>query len=139
MQATASTASIDKPQVAKPQVAKPSGGKLKKLKKYMIPAIVLGAIGVCTRVHFGFNGANRETIKIEITSRIGKENKGIVNFKNAISLNLHNPLNTKSLDHAKKVLSGKAEIKGEFLGRKISIAPKKKVKPLSVKKVKNKK
>jgi hypothetical protein len=133
MQATASTvstASIDKPQVAKPQAAKPSGGKL---KKFILPAIVLGAIGVCTRVHLGFNGANRETIKIEITSKIGKENKGIVNFKNSISLNLHNPLNTTSLNHAKKVLSGKEEIKGEFLGRKISIAPKKKVKPSSVK------
>jgi hypothetical protein len=105
---------------AKPKVAQPP---VDSSNKYILTLLILGAIVACTRVHVGFIGEDRETIDLQITSRIGKENQGAASFKNAISLNLGNPFTPKSLDSLKSFLSGKKELQGEFIGYKYSIAP----------------
>jgi hypothetical protein len=105
---------------AKPKVAQPP---VDSSRKYILALLILGAIVVCTRVHVGFIGEDRETINLQITSRIGKEHPGAASFKNAISLNLGNPVTTKSLAKVKSFLSGKQELQGEFIGYKYSIAP----------------
>jgi hypothetical protein len=105
---------------AKPKVAQPP---VDSSNKYIFILLILGAIVACTRVHVGFVGEDRETINLQITSRIGKENPGAASFKNAISLNLGNPFTTTSLARVKSFLSGKQELQGEFIGYKYSIAP----------------
>jgi hypothetical protein len=104
----------------KPKVAQPP---VDSSNKYIYTLLILGAIVACTRVHVGFTGEDRETIDLQITSRIGKENQGAASFKNAISLNLGNPFTPKSLARVKGFLSGKQELQGEFIGYKYSIAP----------------
>jgi hypothetical protein len=113
---------------AKPKVAQPP---VDSSNKYILSVLILSAIAVCTRVQVGFIGEDRETIHLQITSRIGKEHQGVASFKNAISLNLGNPFTTKSLANVKSFLSGNEELKGEFLGYKYSIAPRHRVKKLS--------
>lgn len=105
---------------AKPKVAQPSGDSS---RKYILVLLILGAIVACTRVHVGFTSEDRETINLQITSRIGKENPGAASLKNSISLNLGNPFTPKSLTKVKSFLSGKEELQGEFIGYKYSIAP----------------
>jgi hypothetical protein len=92
---------------------------------YIIAFSILGAIALCTRIHVGFNN---NTVAIQITSRIGKDTANTSNFKNAIELNITNPITPKSLDRAKSILSGKEEIKGELLNYKFSVAHKNKQK-----------
>jgi hypothetical protein len=106
--------------IAKPKVAQPP---VDSSRKYILVLLILGAIAACTRVHVGFTGEDRETINLQITSRIGKENQGAASFKNSISLNLGNPFTPKSLTRVKSFLSGKKELQGEFIGYKYSIAP----------------
>jgi hypothetical protein len=105
---------------AKPKVVQPP---VDNSNQYIWTVLILGAIVACTRVHVGFTGEDRETINLQITSIIGKENQGAASFKNAISLNLGNPFTTKSMAKVKSFLSGKEELQGEFIGYKYSIAP----------------
>ncbi len=92
---------------------------------YIITILVLSAIALCTRVHVG---ASNNKVTIQITSRIGKDIANTSNFKNAIELNLTNPITSKSLDRAKQLLSGREEIKGELLNYKFSVTHKNKQK-----------
>jgi hypothetical protein len=105
---------------AKPKVAQPP---VDSSNKYIFALLILGALAACTRVQVGFTSEDRETIALQITSRIGKENQGAASFKNSISLNLGNPFTPKSLTKVKSFLSGKEELQGEFIGYKYSIAP----------------
>jgi hypothetical protein len=105
---------------AKPKVVQPP---VDSSNQYIWTLLILSAIVACTRVHVGFTGEDRETINLQITSRIGKENQGAASFKNAISLNLGNPFTTKSMAKVKNFLSGKEELQGEFIGYKYSISP----------------
>ena len=90
---------------------------------YIIPILIVGAIVACTRVKAGLIGAEKDVLNIQITSTIGKDQPGATSVKNAISLNIGNPFSAKSRDGLNKLLTGKSEFQGEFLGRKISIAP----------------
>ena len=108
-----------------PKVVKPP---VDSSNSYIIAFILIVAIAACTRVRASLIGAEQDVLNIQITSIIGKDKAGATNFKNAISLNIGNPLTVTSRDRFTKLLTGKDEFKGEFLGRKISIMPSHKAK-----------
>jgi hypothetical protein len=113
-----STKPAEKTQVAKPPVDNSIG--------YIWTILILTGIAVCTRVNFAWVGNDRQAVSIEITSRIGEENTGSSNFKNVIHLTLGNPFTTANLDRLKEFGASDKEIKGEFLDREFSVAPKNK-------------
>ena len=100
---------------------------------YIIPILIVGAIVACTRVKAGLIGAEKDVLNIQITSTIGKDQPGATGVKNAISLNIGNPFSAKSRNGFSQLLTGKSEFQGEFLGRKISIAPNNKSKKPPIK------
>jgi hypothetical protein len=113
-----STKPADKPQVAKPPVDNSIG--------YIWTILILTGIAICTRINFAWVGNDCQAVSIEIISRIGTENAGANNFKNVIHLTLNNPFTTENLDRLKEFGSSDKEIKGEFLDREFSVAPKNK-------------
>ncbi len=111
---------LDKSKVVKPPIDNSNS--------YIIALMLVGAIAACTRARADLIGTERNVLNIQITSTIGQDRAGATGFKNAISLNIGNPFTATSRDQFNKLLSGKDEFNGEFLGRKISILPNHKLK-----------
>jgi hypothetical protein len=115
------TKPADKPKVVKPPVDNSS--------TYIWILLIFTGIAWCTRINFSWVGNDRQAVAIDITSRIGKEDTGSNNLKNVIHLTIDNPFTTENLNRVREFVSGNKEVKGEFLDREFSIAPKSKAQP----------
>ena len=114
-----STKPVEKPKVVKP---------VDNSNTYIWMFLILTALALCTRIKFAWSGNDHQAVAVEITSKIGKDDAGVSNFKNTIHLTLGNPFTTENLDRVKEFVSSKKEVQGEFLNYEFSVAPKNKLK-----------